>query len=63
MIFRNDVLSNICLSKKKKNTDFQITDLKICVLSNNFQKTNSHCLFIVSRLGSLWSLSYFLVTS
>ena len=39
MIFRNVVLSNICLSKKKnKNTDFQITDLKICVLSYNFLK-------------------------
>ena len=40
MIFRNVVLSNICLSKKKirKNTDFQITDLKICVLSYNFRK-------------------------
>ena len=37
MIFRNVVLSNICLSKKK-NTDFQITDLKICVLSYNFRK-------------------------
>ncbi len=38
MIFRNVVLTNICLSKKKKNTDFQITDLKICVLSYNFRK-------------------------
>lgn len=39
MIFRNVVLSNICLSKKKnKNTDFQITDLKICVLSYYFRK-------------------------
>lgn len=41
MIFRNVVLSNICLSKKKKkkkNTDFQITDLKIRVLSCNFRK-------------------------